>query len=56
MPPEKVIGLLLDIIEMKSANFAPTYAGIDVLKIEGEALIIFFLEMGVELLVAGEKI
>ena len=36
VPPEKVIGLfLLDIIEMKRANFAPTYAGIDMLKIEG---------------------
>ena len=26
---------MLDIIEMKRANFAPTYAGIDMLKIEG---------------------
>ena len=26
---------MLDIIEMKRANFAPTYAGIDTLKIEG---------------------
>ena len=35
VPPKEVIGLLLNIIEMKRANFAPTYAGRDMLKMEG---------------------
>ena len=44
--PEKVIGLLLDIIEVKRANVCPHI----------RALIGFFLETGVRLLVASEKI
>ena len=54
VPPEKVIGLLLDIIEMKRANFAPTYAGIDMLKIEG-GIDRYFLGNGCKIVSSRKK-
>ena len=52
--PKKVIGLLLDIIEMKGQSFVLTYVGIDMLKKEG-GIVGFCLEIGVRLLVAEKN-